>query len=256
MVRLHKREWRNSLDRWKDMGASPADVDKLRHKLTGDTRDPLLQKEISHFVNSRMPTRYRTFWGVHEIQKSFSHPTSPTNVVEILFPMTGEDETATPELFADHGVTKLVLDESSGNKFLTDTIWQIAKGELVWFVPSATTLAPALGTLCFGHIVHFMRNNPNRAILTDGFYSVFYRASIVREILAKSLKWPFETDAQSDLIKAQGYSFGTFQYGQGENQPIFSLEQRFGGSRVGPLGGIVKERKREGWSLWERLFGR
>lgn len=246
VIRNHPQKWHNFVDRLcHDFNFPHSERDRLMqgHFVPEDfPEDFRWSKQIEEFMNSHLPTLWRTLKSLVELR---DNPIDIEfrigfRIVEILLIRKENGNKERVETVARNFGVRIIKPKvltPSPYGYLSYILADI-RGDFIWVVPGGTKLFPSMTATGLNNILEVFSMCSNLAFFYDNLYTIILRTDALRDVLLnRGHIWPDEVSEQMALFSSCGYKVAI------KRMPLVELEPVYGGE-AGVIEELAKELRR------------
>jgi hypothetical protein len=253
LIRHYPDEWNNFIERMgHDFGTSPYICDQLRSGNLGPIAGTPLMEKFEHWANYRLPSHYRTLYGLSETKKVLGEEPfnmSGIKLIQILWPRESQSsgDDSAERMASDMGAEVMTISAGSNREMDLYGFLPMVRGTYLWIVPGCSRIFAPIAAMQLGRTLMEMGNDPRIALYNDGHYSTIYRVSALADVGLKTRSIPSDQRMAAKLLQESGYSL---RVGQG------SALCEFESAYCGQTGGGYQPARSGNKSFLGKLFGR
>jgi hypothetical protein len=228
IIRNNQDEWRNYLHLLLQEHGLP---DRSRERfLQGafTAEDSKWASLIERFMNSHLPTAWRTLEAVAELREELA--SQPVQLVQILWLRTenaagGDKAQVAARRFNAEMITlprSAILDMEGPYAFLPKVISRI-QGAFLWIVPGGTRFIPPMTAVGIRNVLDGFSKRPKLAMFVDELYTIVIRTQALRTAIQRGTLWPNDIKEQVKTFLKSDYDVWI------QRMPLAELEPAYGG---------------------------
>ncbi len=263
VIRNHPQEWNNCLERLRNkFHASEAMCSRLRKGEIVAEVDTAINKEIEKFMNLRLPSHGRTLQGLADIRDQLLE-TGGLNQLwqlqlsEILWPKqksSSYGDKRTEDFVASLGVTVHSIDAEKPEPFdLLGSLLKHVHSDYLWILPGGSRLSGPMTIMTLFQVLRGFQENPKLALYSGSHYSMIFRTSTLRELMAAGNTFSPELRDTGRMLQEAGFDLVVDKIND-----LVEIEPIYGGQN-NRINEIRTSKRRPSavvrTSWWRRLLG-